>query len=72
MIGAGWGWPGQGHRAHGVEIPFGEPRATGATGYGQTAEEGVMSIINSRSLLQWTNNESYCGYVQKAVYLNYD
>jgi hypothetical protein len=43
VFGAGWGWDGDGHRARGEEIPFGDPRATGATGYNKTAEEGVMA-----------------------------
>ena len=42
-LGAGWGWPGDGHRARGQEIPFGDPRATGARGYNDLAEEGVMA-----------------------------
>lgn len=43
VFGAGWGWPGLGHRARGEEVPFGDPRATGATGYNETAEKGVMA-----------------------------
>lgn len=43
VFGAGWGWEGDGHRARGQEIPFGDPRATGATGYNDVAEEGVMA-----------------------------
>ena len=43
VFGAGWGWEGNGHRARGEEIPFGDPRATGATGYNDIAEKGVMA-----------------------------
>jgi hypothetical protein len=43
VFGAGWGWEGNGHRARGEEIPFGDPRATGATGYNNVAEKGVMA-----------------------------
>ncbi|MCF7975074.1 MAG: DUF5703 domain-containing protein, partial [Phycisphaerae bacterium] len=43
VFGAGWGWEGDGHRARGEEIPFGDPRATGALGYKTFAEEGVMA-----------------------------
>ena len=42
-LGAGWGWEGDGHRARGEEIPFGDPRATGARGYNDLAEAGVMA-----------------------------
>ena len=43
VFGAGWGWEGHGHRARGEEVPFGDPRATGATGYNDIAEEGIMA-----------------------------
>jgi len=43
VFGAGWGWEGKGHRARGEEVPFGDPRATGATGYNDIAEKGVMA-----------------------------
>ncbi len=43
VFGAGWGWEGDGHRARGKEIPFGDPLATGARGYNDMAEEGVMA-----------------------------
>ncbi len=43
VFGAGWGWEGNGHRARGEEIPFGDPRATGARGYNSLAEQGVMA-----------------------------
>ncbi len=43
VFGAGWGWEGNGHRARGEEVPFGDPRATGATGYNDIAEQGVMA-----------------------------
>jgi len=43
VFGAGWGWEGNGHRARGKEIPFGDPRATGARGYKDMAEQGVMA-----------------------------
>ncbi len=42
-LGAGWGWPGTGHRARGKEIPFGDSLATGARGYNDLAEQGVMA-----------------------------
>ncbi len=42
-FGAGWGWEGTGHRARGKDIPFGDPRATGARGYHDLAEQGVMA-----------------------------
>jgi hypothetical protein len=42
-LGAGWGWEGNGHRARGKEIPFGDPLATGARGYNDTVEAGVMA-----------------------------
>ncbi len=43
VFGAGWGWPGDGHRGRGEEVPFGDPRATGATGYNDIVEKGVMA-----------------------------
>ncbi len=43
VFGAGWGWEGNGHRARGKEIPFGDARATGARGYNDMAEQGVMA-----------------------------
>jgi len=43
VFGAGWGWQGNGHRARGQEIPFGDARATGARGYKSLAEQGVMA-----------------------------
>jgi len=43
VFGSGWGWEGNGHRARGQEIPFGDPRANGARGYNDLAEEGVMA-----------------------------
>lgn len=42
-MGSGWGWEGNGHRGRGTEIPFGDPRATGARGYNDLVEEGVMA-----------------------------
>jgi len=42
-LGAGWGWEGQGHRARGKEIPFGDERAHGARGYKDLVEKGVMA-----------------------------
>ena len=42
-LGAGWGWEGNGHRARGQEIPFGDERAHGARGYNDLAEQGVMA-----------------------------
>ncbi|MEA3480101.1 MAG: DUF5703 domain-containing protein [Bacteroidota bacterium] len=42
-LGAGWGWEGNGHRARGKEIPFGDPKATGARGYNSVVERGVMA-----------------------------
>lgn len=42
-MGAGWGWEGDGHRARGEEIPFGDPLAMGARGYNDTVEAGVMA-----------------------------
>jgi len=43
VFGAGWGWEGDGHRARGKELPFGDPLATGARGYNDTVELGVMA-----------------------------
>jgi hypothetical protein len=43
VFGAGWGWEGNGHRGRGEEIPFGDPRATGASGYNDVVEKGVMA-----------------------------
>ena len=43
VFGAGWGWEGNGHRARGEEIPFGDLRATGARGYNDVVEEGIMA-----------------------------
>ncbi len=43
VLGAGWGWEGNGHRARGKEIPFGDERATGATGYNDIVEAGVQA-----------------------------
>jgi hypothetical protein len=40
---SGWGWEGDGHRARGTEIPFGDPRANAARGYKDTVEAGVMA-----------------------------
>jgi hypothetical protein len=42
-LGAGWGWEGDGHRARGEEVPFGDPRANGARGYNDLVEAGVMA-----------------------------
>jgi hypothetical protein len=42
-LGAGWGWEGNGHRARGKEIPFGDERANGARGYNDLVEKGVMA-----------------------------
>ena len=42
-LGAGWGWEGDGHRARGNEIPFGDPLANGARGYNSVVEIGVMA-----------------------------
>ncbi|MCK4988925.1 MAG: hypothetical protein KAS29_00505, partial [Bacteroidales bacterium] len=43
VFGAGWGWEGDGHRARGKEIPFGDPFADGAQGYNSVVEVGVMA-----------------------------
>lgn len=43
VFGAGWGWEGDGHRARGKEIPFGDPLADGAQGYNSVVEVGVMA-----------------------------
>jgi hypothetical protein len=43
VFGAGWGWEGDGHRARGKELPFGDPLANGSRGYNDMAEEGVMA-----------------------------
>ncbi len=43
VFGAGWGWEGNGLRARGEEIPFGDKRATGDCGYNAIAEVGVMA-----------------------------
>ncbi|MGV8094731.1 MAG: hypothetical protein AB2L24_22990 [Mangrovibacterium sp.] len=43
VFGAGWGWEGDGHRARGTEIPFGDPRANGARGYNDLVEKGIMA-----------------------------
>ena len=43
VLGAGWGWEGNGHRARGKEVPFGDERATGATGYNDIVEAGVQA-----------------------------
>lgn len=43
VFGAGWGWEGDGHRARGIEIPFGDPLATGVRGYNDIAEVGIMA-----------------------------
>jgi len=43
VFGAGWGWEGNGYRARGEEIPFGDPRANGARGYNDVVEKGVMA-----------------------------
>jgi len=43
VFGAGWGWEGDGYRARGKEVPFGDSLATGAKGYNDIAEAGVMA-----------------------------
>ncbi len=43
VFGSGWGWEGDGVRARGTEIPFGDPRANGARGYDDLVEVGVMA-----------------------------
>lgn len=43
VFGAGWGWEGDGLRARGEEVPFGDERATGSYGYNEIAEAGVMA-----------------------------
>jgi hypothetical protein len=43
-FGDGWGWKdGSSHRKRGTEIPFGDPRADAAQGYGALVEKGVMA-----------------------------
>lgn len=43
-FGDGWGWQNeQGYRIRGEEIPFGDPRATGANAYNDPVEKGVMA-----------------------------
>lgn len=43
-MGDGWGWQNEyGYRIRGEEIPFGDPRATAATGFGDVVEKGVMA-----------------------------
>jgi len=42
-LGAGWGWEGDGHRARGKEIPFGDPQANGVQAYNSVVEQGVMA-----------------------------
>lgn len=42
-FGAGWGWKSGNLRRRGQEIPFGDPRATAVTTYGQTVEKGIMA-----------------------------
>lgn len=43
VFGAGWGWEGNGHRARGKEIPFGDARATGVNSYNSLVEKGIMA-----------------------------
>lgn len=43
-FGDGWGWHNeQNYRIRGEEIPFGDPRANGATAYNDPVEKGVMA-----------------------------
>jgi len=43
VFGSGWGWEGDGYRARGKEIPFGDTLANGARGYNDLVEKGVMA-----------------------------
>jgi len=43
-FGDGWGWQNEhNYRIRGEEIPFGDPRANAATGFGEPVEKGVMA-----------------------------
>jgi hypothetical protein len=43
-FGDGWGWNNAyNYRTRGPEIPFGDPRANAATGFGELVEKGVMA-----------------------------
>ena len=43
-LGDGWGWQNDyNYRIRGEEIPFGDPRANAATGFGDRVEKGVMA-----------------------------
>jgi hypothetical protein len=43
-FGDGWGWQNEhNYRIRGEEIPFGDPRATGATAFNDPVEKGVMA-----------------------------
>jgi hypothetical protein len=43
-LGDGWGWENEyNYRIRGEEIPFGDPRANGALGFGDPVEKGVMA-----------------------------
>ena len=56
VFGAGWGWEGDGHRARGKELPFGDPLANGSRGYNDMAEEGVMA--NQSCAYHWSRRWS--------------
>lgn len=57
VFGAGWGWDKTGHRGRGKEVPFGDERATGATGYNQIVEEGVQA--NQNCAYHWESQLEY-------------
>ncbi len=43
-MGDGWGWQNDyNYRIRGEEIPFGDPRANAATGFGEVVEKGIMA-----------------------------
>ncbi|MEI7423728.1 MAG: DUF5703 domain-containing protein [Prolixibacteraceae bacterium] len=42
-FGDGWGWDNPKYRNRGTEIPFGDPRVTGARGYDDLVEKGEMA-----------------------------
>lgn len=43
-FGDGWGWQNEhNYRIRGEEIPFGDPRANAATGFGEPVEKGIMA-----------------------------
>ncbi len=50
-LGSGWGWMNGKERPRGTEIPFGDPRATAARGYGDLVEKGIQA--NSYTSYHW-------------------